>query len=34
MDWNYIGLVILWGIAFSAFALSLASLIFRNKDIK
>lgn len=34
MNWNYIGLAILWGVVFSAFALSLASLIFRQKDIK
>jgi ABC-type transport system involved in multi-copper enzyme maturation permease subunit len=34
LSWGYIGLAIIWGILFSAFALSLASLIFRYKDIK
>ncbi|OGV38440.1 MAG: hypothetical protein A2020_15405 [Lentisphaerae bacterium GWF2_45_14] len=34
INWDYIGLSILWGLAFSTFALSLASLIFRQKDIK
>jgi len=32
--WPYFALVVIWGIVFSVFALSLASLIFRFKDIK
>lgn len=34
IPWSYVGLVILWGIAFAVFAMSLASIIFRVKDIK
>ncbi len=34
IPWDYIGLVVLWGVAFSVFAMSLASLIFSYKDIK
>jgi hypothetical protein len=32
--WSYLALTLVWGILFSAFVLSLASLIFRTKDIK
>ncbi len=34
IPWSYLGLVVVWGIAFSVFAMSLASLIFSYKDIK
>jgi len=32
--WPYFAMVVIWGVVFSIFALSLASLIFRFKDIK
>ncbi len=34
LSWSYLGLVIIWGFLFSCFAISLASLIFRYKDVK
>lgn len=34
IGWDYIGLVFVWGLIFSAFAISAASLVFNYKDIK
>ena len=34
VPWSYVGMVVAWGIAFSVFAMALASLIFSYKDIK
>ncbi len=34
VSWTYIGLVMLWGIIFSVFSTSVASLIFCQKDLK
>ena len=34
IPWSYVGLVTLWGIAFTIFALMLTSLFFKVKDIK
>lgn len=34
IPWEYVGMALLWGIVYSIFVVSLASLIFRYKDIK
>jgi ABC-type transport system involved in multi-copper enzyme maturation permease subunit len=34
INWDYISMVLFWGVAFSAFALALASLAFSMKDLK
>jgi ABC-type transport system involved in multi-copper enzyme maturation permease subunit len=34
IQWSYLGVVALWGVSFSIFAVSVASLLFGRKDLK